>query len=308
MYALVVFILTFITVARAHDRQRGGHGDQACARRLRRRRSPRARRNPVTAEPAACGSTASHASRRSRAPQGSSASTGWTNDVLWNVTAFDDALRRAAVRRVLEDRGSYAIRPSGLGGGAARPAARDRRPGSSSRTAAARPSFAAEPGTRISLKDPYTGRTRVAHGRGDRAGRLLHRKRRLLRAPGRAEPVRLPARARPALRRPAPGHRRRRVRRRRAGDASSRNGTEAVSIRTIMDEGFTMTRQIFQLFQGYLAMGLIVGIAGTAVVDGARSSRAPTADRDAPRDRLRRAIRRPQLRDRDRASWPSRER
>ena len=45
-----------------------------------------------------------------------------------------------------------------------------------------------------------------------------------------------------------------------------RNGTEAVAIRTIMDEGFTMTRQIFQLFQGYLAMGLIVGIAGTAVV------------------------------------------
>ena len=33
-----------------------------------------------------------------------------------------------------------------------------------------------------------------------------------------------------------------------------------------MDEGFTMTRQIFQLFEGYLAMGLIVGIAGTAVV------------------------------------------
>ena len=27
-----------------------------------------------------------------------------------------------------------------------------------------------------------------------------------------------------------------------------------------------MTRQIFQLFQGYLALGLIVGIAGTAVV------------------------------------------
>jgi putative ABC transport system permease protein len=27
-----------------------------------------------------------------------------------------------------------------------------------------------------------------------------------------------------------------------------------------------MTRQIFQLFEGYLAMGLIVGIAGTAVV------------------------------------------
>ena len=34
------------------------------------------------------------------------------------------------------------------------------------------------------------------------------------------------------------------------------NGAEAVSIQTIMDEGYTMTRQIFQLFQGYLAMGL----------------------------------------------------
>jgi putative ABC transport system permease protein len=45
-----------------------------------------------------------------------------------------------------------------------------------------------------------------------------------------------------------------------------RNGAEAVSIATIMDEGFTMTRQIFQLFEGYLAMGLLVGIAGTAVV------------------------------------------
>ena len=44
------------------------------------------------------------------------------------------------------------------------------------------------------------------------------------------------------------------------------NGVEAYSIETIMDEGFTMTRQIFQLFEGYLAMGLIVGIAGTAVV------------------------------------------
>ena len=41
------------------------------------------------------------------------------------------------------------------------------------------------------------------------------------------------------------------------------NGAEASSIATIMDEGFTMTHQIFQLFQGYLAMGLIVGIAGT---------------------------------------------
>jgi putative ABC transport system permease protein len=44
------------------------------------------------------------------------------------------------------------------------------------------------------------------------------------------------------------------------------NGTEAFSIAALMDEAFSMTNQIFQLFQGYLAMGLLVGIAGIAVV------------------------------------------
>jgi putative ABC transport system permease protein len=44
------------------------------------------------------------------------------------------------------------------------------------------------------------------------------------------------------------------------------NGTEASSINDLMDEAFTMTHQIFQLFEGYLALGLLVGIAGIAVV------------------------------------------
>jgi putative ABC transport system permease protein len=44
------------------------------------------------------------------------------------------------------------------------------------------------------------------------------------------------------------------------------NGTEAASIGTLMDEAFTMTNQMFQLFEGYLALGLLVGIAGIAVV------------------------------------------
>jgi putative ABC transport system permease protein len=44
------------------------------------------------------------------------------------------------------------------------------------------------------------------------------------------------------------------------------NGAEAFSIAALVDEGFSMTNQIFQLFQGYLAMGLLVGIAGIAVV------------------------------------------
>jgi putative ABC transport system permease protein len=44
------------------------------------------------------------------------------------------------------------------------------------------------------------------------------------------------------------------------------NGTEAASIGSLMDEAFTMTNQMFQLFEGYLALGLLVGIAGIAVV------------------------------------------
>ncbi len=44
------------------------------------------------------------------------------------------------------------------------------------------------------------------------------------------------------------------------------NGAEGFSIAALMDESFSMTHQIFQLFQGYLAMGLLVGIAGIAVV------------------------------------------
>ena len=44
------------------------------------------------------------------------------------------------------------------------------------------------------------------------------------------------------------------------------NGVEANSMRALTDEAFAMTRQMFQLFEGYLALGLVVGIAGLAVV------------------------------------------
>jgi putative ABC transport system permease protein len=44
------------------------------------------------------------------------------------------------------------------------------------------------------------------------------------------------------------------------------NGADAVAIDELMDEAFTMTTQVFQLFEGYLALGLLVGIAGIAVV------------------------------------------
>ena len=44
------------------------------------------------------------------------------------------------------------------------------------------------------------------------------------------------------------------------------NGAQASSLRALMDESFAMTNRMFQLFEGYLAMGLVVGVAGLAVV------------------------------------------
>jgi len=44
------------------------------------------------------------------------------------------------------------------------------------------------------------------------------------------------------------------------------NGADAVSYRKAVDEGFASQNQFFRLMQGYLALGLVVGIAGLGVV------------------------------------------
>jgi putative ABC transport system permease protein len=44
------------------------------------------------------------------------------------------------------------------------------------------------------------------------------------------------------------------------------NGVEAQSFRSIVEDGFAVTMQFMRLIQGYLALGLIVGIAGLGVV------------------------------------------
>jgi putative ABC transport system permease protein len=44
------------------------------------------------------------------------------------------------------------------------------------------------------------------------------------------------------------------------------NGADASSIRSLTEESFAMTTQMFQLFEGYLALGLVVGVAGLGVV------------------------------------------
>ena len=126
------------------------------------------------------------------------------------------------------------------------------------------PQFVAEPGTKLSITNPSSGRTRtltvaavapidyyiegVFYGAAGARTLLGY-------AP---PPERLYVSLRPGV----------------DADAFAeavqgrylKHGTESVSFRAIIDESFTMNRQIFQLFQGYLALGLLVGIAGTAVV------------------------------------------
>jgi putative ABC transport system permease protein len=125
--------------------------------------------------------------------------------------------------------------------------------------------FTAEPGSRLTVVDPTSGRTRtltvaalapvdylvqsgLLYG-ADGARALFGRERAL---------DRLYVALRPGVDADAF-----------AAAVQAKNlsqGAEAVSFSAIMAESFTMTRQIFQLFQGYLALGLLVGIAGTAVV------------------------------------------
>ena len=261
MYALVVFILTFITslahmidseVETATKNVQGGYNVILSS----------SSSNPVTASQLVSLDGVTHVAPLART-SGLFRVKGMDEHAMWNLTAFDERFI-AGGPPVLEDRGKYRsdreaweavlrdptlaiVDPAFLqnGGGPA--------------------NFAAEPGARISLKDPYTGRTRlltvaanvpidyfIENGvfYGLAGARSLF-----------GYPLALD-RLYVALR---PGTDADEF----ADDVQARflaNGTEAVSIPTIMDEGYTMTRQIFQLFQGYLAMGLIVGIAGTAVV------------------------------------------
>jgi putative ABC transport system permease protein len=261
MYALVVFILTFITslahmidgeVDTATARVRGGYDVILSS----------SSANPVAPEQLAGFDGVLRVAPLART-SGLFRVGGMKEDMLWNVTAFDGRFVRGGPPK-LEDRGDY---PSDAAAWQA--VLRD------PSLAIVDPVFlqqsggpaevVAEPGTQVRLKDPFTGRTRAltvaALGPSDyyignglfmglpaaRAsfGYPLSLDRLYVDLAPRVDPDAF------------------------AADAEAtflRNGTEADAIRTIMEEGFTMTNQIFQLFQGYLAMGLIVGIAGTAVV------------------------------------------
>ena len=127
------------------------------------------------------------------------------------------------------------------------------------------PGFVVEPGTKVTVSDPYTGRTRVLTVAAIAPSDFFIDNGALYGLPGARTLFgyhlalnRMYLGLKPSVD----------ADRFAAGVQASflSNGAEALSIATIVDEGFSVTHQIFQLFQGYLAMGLIVGIAGIAVV------------------------------------------
>ena len=261
MYALVVFILTFMTslahmidreVEAATARVEGGYSVVV---------------STSAASPISIGRVEALDGVRYVAPLARAPGLFGVGErdakTMWNVTAFDERFVRGGPP-ALEDRGAYASDRA-----AWEAVARDSSlaivDAAFLQNSGGPPNFVAEPGTKITIKDPYTGRTRALTVAGIAPADYfiqtgvfygLEGARTLFGYPLAFD--RLYVALRPEVDADAF-----------ATDIQAAflsNGAEAFSIRTIMDEGFTMTRQIFQLFQGYLAMGLIVGIAGTAVV------------------------------------------
>jgi putative ABC transport system permease protein len=261
MYALVVFILTFITslahmidgeVETATRHVSGGYGVVLSS----------SASSPVPPERLASLDGVTKVAPLART-SGLFRVGAMKTDAMWPVTAFDQRFV-AGGPPVLEDRGRFRsdrdaweavlndatlaiVDPAFLtnGGGPA--------------------GFIADVGTQISIKDPFTGETRLLTVAAIAPSDYFINNGVYYGLPGARTLFGYPL----AFDRLYVGLRPGADADEFASDVQARflaHGAEAVSIRTIMDEGFTMTRQIFQLFEGYLAMGLVVGIAGTAVV------------------------------------------
>ena len=261
MYALVVFVLTFITsIAHMIDRQvetasanaSGGYHVVVDS-------SPA---NPVPiAELARLGGVRQVAPLR----RGTALFQveGMSDPQPWRMTSFEEGFLEGGPP-VLDDRGGFATDREAWRAVLDDPSLAIVDAAFLQMTGGP-PQFAAEPGTKIAVTEPSSGRTRTLtvaaiapfdyfiegglYYGADGARTLL----------GYAPPPdRLYASLRPGV----------------DADAFAEavqaryleHGAEAVSFRAIIDESFTSNRQIFQLFQGYLALGLLVGIAGTAVV------------------------------------------
>jgi putative ABC transport system permease protein len=261
MYALVVFILTFITslahmidgeIDTATASVRGGYNvvvDSSAA-------------NPLPPEQLAELDGVVRVAPLAQT-MGFFRVGSMTDDSPWAMTAFDERFV-AGGPPTLDDRGSYASDRDAWEAVLHDPSLAIVDP-TFLQIAGGPAQFVAEPGVKIRVTDPTSGRTRTLTVAALAPSDYLIQNGLLYGAEGARtlfgrEPAfdRLYVALRPGV------------------DADSfaeavqgrylQHGTEAVSIETITAEGFTMTRQIFQLFQGYLGLGLLVGIAGTAVV------------------------------------------
>jgi putative ABC transport system permease protein len=188
---------------------------------------------------------------------------GSSESVPWNLTAFDSSFIANGPPR-LEDRGSY---PSDI----AAWRAVLRNPNlvivdpAFLQTSGGPAHFVAKVGSTIRMQDPTTGQARLLKVAALSTSDYYLNNGALYGVPGARTlfgPQLVASRYYVALR---PGVDPRAF----AAGLQARflaNGTDASSINDLMDEAFTMTHQIFQLFEGYLALGLLVGIAGIAVV------------------------------------------
>jgi putative ABC transport system permease protein len=259
MYALVVFILTFITTLSAMIGSRtdavtkkvaGGYGVYVSS---------------STANPIPIAKLASrpgvHAVTPLRTVTASFTRPG-TRSTQWPLTAFDRSFYRLG--RQLHDRGAFPTDRAAWEAVLHDP-----------RLVIVDEGFlttSGGPGTRIpevgdhfTVTDPQTGRQRSLVVAAMAESDVLIRNGALYGLPGARSLFGgelAPARAYVALRR---GFDPDRFAASLQGDYLE-NGAEAASIRSLMQEAFSIWDAMFQLFQGYLGLGLIVGIAGLAVV------------------------------------------
>ena len=261
MYALVVFILTFIT-ALSHmiDSQvtsvtkdvQGGYEVVVTS----------SGANPVRASQLASLDGVTKVAPLARA-SGEYSVAGMDGSKMWPLTAFDRRFVDGGAPR-LTDRGRYATDRA-----AWEAVLRDPRLVIVEETflqdGGGPPDYAATPGSKVTLTEPYTGKTRTLTVAALSPSDYFITNGAFYGLPG----ARTMYGYNLSLNRLYVGLRSSVDPDLFASDVQSSfiaNGAEAWSIPAIMDEGFMMTHQIFQLFQGYLAMGLIVGIAGIAVV------------------------------------------
>jgi putative ABC transport system permease protein len=261
MYALVVFILTFIS---AISHMIDAHAEHAKA-------SVRGGYSVVVSSSAANPMTRDQLAAvrgvRAVAPLERTTASftvgNMTEGATWNLTAFDESFVANGPPK-LEHRASYPTDAAAWCAVLANPSLIIVDP-AFLQTSGGPPNFRAEIGTKLTVEDPMTGRSRqvtvaaiapsdmyINNGAfyGHRGAQRLFGDR--LTA----------SRFYVALKPGVEAH---------AFAASVQgqfvdNGAEAASIERLMDEAFMMTTQMFQLFEGYLALGLLVGIAGIAVV------------------------------------------